>query len=566
MTAIRPRTQSRRPGQLRLLAGQTGYALLGLWRSRMVLIFTFAMPLMWLVIIGIVAGNETVDSVSGVRVMQFVTPVAISMGTFFGTFPTLATALSEARDGGVLKRIRGTPLPAWAYLAGQIAAAVLFALASLVVTLTLAVLAYDVEIIGRTALATAVTVIVGITAFAALGLAVAAVSSTTALAQAIATGSAIVLSFISGLFVIGGELPGWLSSLASVFPLKPYNEALKHQFDPFQTDAGWDLGALAILAAWAAAATVTAAVAFRWQPPAARAGSPGGGAVPVGSEAAASVGGAGAASVGAVADTAPVARTVARTVARPSAVRLVLGQAIAANRATWRDPGSLLFVVIPVGLYALLLAIQGNVTLPNGLPFATFHAASMVAWSAGTALFMNLPDAVARARDRGVLKRLRGTPLPAAHYVAGNTVMGFGLTLFVALLVLVTGWMLFELRIPAAGLVVGLLVLLVGILSLAACGFLLAALVPGSRAVAAVGLAVLFVLSFFSDVFLVGGPEWMGNVGALFPLKHLQNGLADAWDPSGPVVAWENLAVMAVWAVGAGALSVRFFRWEPRRS
>ena len=181
MTATRPRIQSRRPGLLRLLAGQTGYALVGLWRSRMVLIFTFAMPLVWLVMIGIVAGNETVDPVSGVRVMQFVTPVAISMGTFFATFPTLATAISEARDGGVLKRIRGTPLPAWAYLAGQIAAAVLFALASLVVTLTVAVVAYDVEIIGRTALATTVTVIVGITAFAALGLAVAAVSSTTAL-------------------------------------------------------------------------------------------------------------------------------------------------------------------------------------------------------------------------------------------------------------------------------------------------------------------------------------------------------------------------------------------------
>jgi len=81
-----------------------------------------------------------------------------------------------------------------------------------------------------------------------------------------------------------------------------------------------------------------------------------------------------------------------------------------------------------------------------------------------------------------------------------------------------------------------------------------------------VGLAVLFVLSFFSEVFLVGVPEWMGNIGSLFPLKHLQNGLADAFDRSGPVLAWENLAVMAGWAVVAGALSVRLFRWEPRRS
>lgn len=539
-------TGAGRPAAARLALAQVGYAVRALWRTRMVLIFTFAMPIVWLVVIGIVAGNETVDPVSGVRVMQFVTPVAVAMGTFFATFPTLATSLSEARDGGVLKRLRGTPLPAWAYLAGQIGAALIFAVASLAVTLAVAVLAYDVELRAETALALAVTLLVGIASFSALGLAVATVSATAAMAQAIAIGASIVLAFISGMFVIGGELPDWLSRIADLFPLKPYTDALKTQFDPFEEGSGWDPAALAIVAAWGVAGTLVAVWAFRRQPRAVRTHAPG----VAGPAARAKTGAPGPAS----------------TAGRPSASRLVFDQARAANRATWRDPGSLLFVVIPVGLYALLLTMQGNVVLPGGMPFATFFAASMITWGAGTAVFMNLPEAVARARDRGGLKRLRGTPLSASQYLVGVTAAGLALTFLIAVLVLVTGYAFFGLRIPAAGLALGVPVILLGTLTLAACGFLLAALVPNARAVGAVGLMFLFVLSFASDVFIGGGgPDWLSTFGSLFPLKHLQNALADAWDPGGPVMDWVHYLVLLAWAAGAAALAVRFFRWEPRR-
>lgn len=530
---------------LRLALDQLGHAVVALWRSRTVLAFTFAMPLVWLIVIGIVAGNDTVDPVSGVRVMQFVTPVAIAMGTFFATYPTLATTLSEARDGGVLKRLRGTPLPAWAFLAGQIGAAVLFALASLALTLAVSVVAYGVQLRAEAAAAMTVTLVTGILAFSALGLAVATLSRTAVLAQAIAIGSSIVLAFISGLFVIGGAIPAWLTSVASVFPLAPYADLLKAQFDPFDPGAGWDLPALTIIAAWGLLGGLVAAFAFRRPPRAGRRPARGaptrasGDAVPGHAE--------------------PVER------ADPSAARLAFEQARAANRATWRDPGSLLFVVVPVGLYALLLTTQGNVVLAGGIPFATFYAASMITWGAGTAVFMNLPEAVARARDRGVLKRLRGTPLSAPQYLTGVTAAGAALTYLVAGLVVLTGTLFFGLRIPAAGLALGVAVILVGTLTFAACGFLLAALVPDARAVGAVGLMILFVLSFFSDVFIVGGgPAWLGAVGSIFPLKHLQNALAAAWDPAGPVVAWADVAVLFAWAVVAGALAVRLFRWDPR--
>ena len=38
----------------------------------------------------------------------------------------------------------------------------------------------------------------------------------------------------------------------------------------------------------------------------------------------------------------------------------------------------------------------------------------------------------------------------------------------------------------------------------------------------------------------------------------------EAWDPAGAQIAWGSLGVLAIWFVVAGALAVRFFRWEGR--
>lgn len=149
------------------------------------------------------------------------------------------------------------------------------------------------------------------------------------------------------------------------------------------------------------------------------------------------------------------------------------------------------------------------------------------------------------------------------QYLGGTTVAGVGLSIIIMALVLLTGVLAFGLPVSPAGLALGLGVTTVGTLSLAACGFLLSTLIPNARAVGAVGLVILFVLAFFSDVFITGGPEWMGAVGSAFPLKHMQNALAAAWDPAGPTVPWVNLLVMCAWGIGTGVLAVRLFRWEP---
>ncbi|WP_225754561.1 ABC transporter permease [Actinotalea sp. Marseille-Q4924] len=548
----------------RMVGDHLRHAVVDLWRQKVVALFIVVVPLVWLVVMGFLAGNAVLEG-GGVRVMQFVTPSAAAMGVLYASFPTVAISVAEARHTRVLHRWRSTPLPPAAYLAARVGAAVVFAVVSVAVMLAVGVVLYDVQVVGSTIAATALTLVLGMACFAAVGMAVAAWAPTVATAQAASIGSAVALTFVSGLFTFGGSWPGWLETLGDLLPLKPFTAALQDQMNPYHPELGWDVAGVAVVVGWTALAVVAAVAGLRHEP-GRRAGtrrSTNRGTadrrprVPVPSAAATRRD--------------PVARSPRSTVVadvltpgRPRRARLVLDQAAAGARATWRDPGALFFaVVMPVGLYAFVVALSGGQDGPGGLPTTVVMAASMVAWGAAVAAFMNLPEAVAVARDAGVLARLRAAPLEPWHHLAGRTVATLGVVLLVEALVLVLGAAAYDLRPSAGGLLIGTGVVLLGTLVLGACGFLLAAVVPGAKAVGAVALVVLLPLAFFSDVFIVGGPAWMGDVGAIFPLKHLQDALELAWAPQ-PAVGWGHLAVLLLWGVVAGVLAARLFRWDLR--
>jgi len=518
-----------RPGVVHLAAGQLGYAVRELWRTRVVFVFTVLFPLTWLVVIGFLAGDAVVDEASGVRVMQFVTPSAITLGVLYAAFPTVAISLAIARTQGILRRLRGTPLPTASYLAGRVAAMVAVALFSTVVLLVVGITVYDVRIVWRTAPASLVTLVVGVGCFAALGLAVAAVSRSAAVASAASIGASVVLGFVSGLFTLG-QLPGWADTIASYLPLKPLSDALRDQFTPFHPGAGWHLGSLGVLAAWGLVGALVATVAFRREP---------GGRSRAADSRDAAV-------------TARPTRVAATRPGRPSVAALTVGQLRWAVQTTLREPGSVFFaVVMPLAVVVFVLLVVPASSDP-GMPLAV--AAGMTTWGAAVAGFVTLPAAFALARERGVLARLRGTPLPEAAHLAGRAGSALATALVTAVLVTGVGTLALGVAVRPAGIPAAVGMLVLGTAALAACGLALGAVVPSSKAVNAIGLGVLLPLSFFSDVFPTGGtPAWMGTVGAMFPLKHLADGLRDALSPAATGVAWLDVAVLAGWLVGGVA-------------
>jgi len=149
-------------------------------------------------------------------------------------YTTLALGLSTARDLGVLKRVRGTPLPMPAYLVAWLAGAVLVGLAA----------------------------VLGAVALGALGLALAASVRTAEQAMPVAQLTFLPLSFISGVWYPLSGAPSWLTHVADVFPLAHLVRAFGACFQAQTTGGGWRPVDLAVLAAWGAAGTWIAARRF----------------------------------------------------------------------------------------------------------------------------------------------------------------------------------------------------------------------------------------------------------------------------------------------------------------
>src|SRR4029078_1471427 len=74
----------------------------------------------------------------------------------------------------------------------------------------------------------------------------------------------------------------------------------------------------------------------------------------------------------------------------------------------------------------LLLVIFGAIfkgEIAPGLPFIRYFAAGIIAAGLLSVGFQSLAIQIPIERDRGVLKRLAGTPMPRAAYFIGKVVM-----------------------------------------------------------------------------------------------------------------------------------------------
>jgi ABC-2 type transport system permease protein len=178
----------------------------------------------------------------------------------------VVVGLAAARDSGLLKRVRGTPLPMSIYLGSWLTGAALTGIAAVVLLFAVAVPAFGVHVCPRMLPAAAVTLVLGAATLAALGLAVASLVRSADEAMPVAQLTLLPLAFISGVFYPLDGAPGWLLSVAHAFPLFHIVDAFDACFAPQTTGGGWNPGDLAVIALWGAVGLRVAARRFRWEP------------------------------------------------------------------------------------------------------------------------------------------------------------------------------------------------------------------------------------------------------------------------------------------------------------
>lgn len=250
-----------------LLGTQIDYQNKIFFRTPIAAFFTIFFPLMIFVVFSLVFGNDVIEGL-GVTTAQYYAPAMAVFAAVSASYTNIATTTAYQRDRGILKRVRGTPVPAGVYMGGKIVSAVLIAVLSVVVMMGIGVLFYGVEIYARTIVAAIVTFLVGVGTFAALGLLVAALVPSGESATAVTNATLLPLAFISGVFLVpNDDSPAWLDTVANIFPLKHFVEPFVIAFSPIDTGNGWDWASLAYMLLWATVATVLAVRLFKWESP-----------------------------------------------------------------------------------------------------------------------------------------------------------------------------------------------------------------------------------------------------------------------------------------------------------
>jgi ABC-2 type transport system permease protein len=259
---------SDRRSNVSLLAVQNGYQNKIFFRTPIAAFFTIFFPLMIFVVFALVFGNQYIEAL-GVTTAQYFAPAMAVFAAVSASYTNIATTTAYQRDQGILKRVRGTPLPASVYMGGKILSAIEIAFLSVVVMMTIGVLFYGVEIYARTLPAVIVTFFIGVGTFAALGLLVAALVPSGEAATAVTNATLLPLAFISGIFLTPtGDSPAWLDAVARIFPLKHFVEPFVTAFNPTYTGSGWNWTSLAYMLVWGVGATILAVRLFKWEAPA----------------------------------------------------------------------------------------------------------------------------------------------------------------------------------------------------------------------------------------------------------------------------------------------------------
>ncbi len=246
---------------------QVRYQNRAFWRNPTVAFFTFLLPLVFLVVLNALLGNDEGQLTGGeAELSNFYVPSMAALSIINASYTSLVMTVSIARDDGLLKRIRGTPLPGWAYLFGRIVQTTFIGLVLVAIVVAFGAIFYGVDLRVETIPAFVLTVAVGAAAFSALGLALASFTPNAEAAPAVANATILPILFISDVFVRLDSPPTWLDIVGDIFPVKHFSEACQAAFNPFQTGSGFEWLDLAVVAAWGLAGVALSVRFFSWYP------------------------------------------------------------------------------------------------------------------------------------------------------------------------------------------------------------------------------------------------------------------------------------------------------------
>lgn len=231
----------------------------------------------------------------------------------------------------------------------------------------------------------------------------------------------------------------------------------------------------------------------------------------------------------------------------------------------FREPAGVFFAL---AFPPILLIVLGSVPAfrehdPHlgGMRVIDLYAPIIIGMSITMFALSGLPQLLATYREKGVLRRMRTTPVQPATLLGAQLLMCTVLSVLTMLVVLAIGNIAFDVALPKQipGYLIGYVL---AALSMLAIGLLVASLAPSGKGAGAIGTILFFPVLFFAGLWAPRDtmPEVLRRISDFTPLGAGVQSLQDAAAGHWPQLL--HVAVMLGWIVVAGGLAARYFRWE----
>jgi ABC-2 type transport system permease protein len=229
-------------------------------RDKRSLFFTFAFPVIMVLIFGSAFSNQTV---SGTPAINYLLPGIIVMALMMVTMNNNVTKIAGDREKGIYRRLSLTPLKRQILLVGQIIVRYVIVIASTLLLIAIGSSVFKAHIGGNQVLFYSVLTI-GVLTFTALGFAMSSLVKNTNGAMALCMAVLFPLMFLGGCFWTLDQMPSFLNTVANILPTTHLNTALRLiSIQGAGFSQVWH--ELPVILAWFAGCSVLAVKFFKWE-------------------------------------------------------------------------------------------------------------------------------------------------------------------------------------------------------------------------------------------------------------------------------------------------------------
>lgn len=231
-----------------------------------------------------------------------------------------------------------------------------------------------------------------------------------------------------------------------------------------------------------------------------------------------------------------------------------------------REPEAFFFTLIfPIILLFVFGSIYGNQPTPffGGRGTVDVSVPAYISIIICVTGFMNIPVSVANEREKGILKRLRATPIHPQTILTGWITMYFVVTMLGALLLIGAGKIFYNLRFD--GNVVNFFIAFtLSTISFLSLGFMIASIAPTGRTASIMGTIIFFPMMFLSGATLPWQmlPESVRQISRLLPMTYVVQLLQGLWFGESWVEHLKEVVILAGILLISALVVAKTFRWE----